>query len=78
MSPKPHEDYLLVLITLHLVEEDFQPSVPSLALWQLRHCIKDLSLDFLSTTALSVKSKTRPIATSASSKGIKTQSVQTS
>lgn len=44
-SPKPHEDYLLVLITLHLVEEDFHPSVPSWRL-QLRHCIKDLSLDF--------------------------------
>ena len=44
-SPNPHEDYLLVLITLHLVEEDFQPSVPSWRL-QLRHCIKDLSLDF--------------------------------
>ena len=44
-SPKPHEDYLLVLITLHLVEEDFHPSVPSWRL-QLRHCIKDLSLDY--------------------------------
>ena len=44
-SPKPHEGYLLVLITLHLVEEDFHPSVPSWRL-QLRHCIKELSLDF--------------------------------